>query len=108
IDDLPIKGPTTTYPNASGQPEVLAANPGIRRFVWEHAQDVHRIMHRVGHAGGTFAPNKAQLARPDVVIVGQRCTPNGRLPEPNKIEKILSWPPLKTVKDVRAFMGLCG
>lgn len=108
IDDLPIKGPATIYPDAEGNPEVLQENPGIRRFIWEHAQDVHRIMHRVGHAGGTFAPNKAQLAREDVVIVGQRCTPEGRLPEPNKIEKIINWPPLKTIRDVRAFMGLCG
>lgn len=100
IDDLPIKGSSTDYPDADGKPEVLKENPGIRRFIWEHAQDVHRIMHRVGHAGGTFAPTKAQWARPEVLIVGTKCTPEGRLPEPNKVEKILNWPALKTVHDV--------
>ena len=108
IDDLPIKGPASQYKDQNGQPEVLAANPGIRRFIWEHANDVHRIVHRVGHAGGTFSPAKVQLARPEVLIVGQKCTPEGRLPDTQKVEKVLNWPPLKTVKDVRAFLGLCG
>lgn len=108
INDLPIKGPATTYPDKDGQPERLATNPGIRRFVWEHLQDVNRIVHRVGHAGGTFSPAKVQLAKPTVGIVGQLCTPQGRRPDPLKIERILNWPTLKTVKDVRGFLGLCG
>ena len=70
IDDLPIKGPETRYEDEYGQPEVLADNPGIRRFIWEHALDVHRVMHRVGHAGGTFSPSKAQIAQPEVLLVG--------------------------------------
>lgn len=108
IDDLPIKGPETNYPDKYGNPETLKENPGIRRFIWEHAQDVHRIVHRVGQAGGTFSPSKVQLCLPKVLIVGQTCTPQGRLPDEQKIAKILSWPTLKTVKDVRGFLGLCG
>jgi len=41
IDDLPIKGPVSLYLDENGKPEVLQENPGIRRFIWEHAQDVH-------------------------------------------------------------------
>ena len=41
IDDLPIKGPETQYLDQHGNPEVLAENHGIRRFIWEHAQDLH-------------------------------------------------------------------
>ncbi|KAI0336914.1 hypothetical protein BDW22DRAFT_1305149, partial [Trametopsis cervina] len=108
IDDLPIKGPSTSYPDKDGNPETLKENPGIRCFIWEHAQDVHRIVHRVGQAGGTFSPSKVQLCMPEVLIVGQTCTPAGRLPDDQKIEKILNWPTLKTVKDVRGFLGLCG
>lgn len=108
IDDLPIKGPTTIYPDINGDPELHPDNSGIRRFIWEHTNDVHRIVHRVGHAGGTFSPGKIQLCQPRVLIVGQTCTPEGRLPDEQKIEKILKWPTLKTVKDVRGFLGLCG
>lgn len=108
IDDLPIKGPVSQYLDKDGQPETIVENPGIRRFIWEHANDVHRIMHRIGHAGATFSPKKTQICQKEVVIVGQKCTPEGRLPDDSKIEKILRWPQLKTVKDVRGFLGLCG
>lgn len=108
IDDLPIKGPATIYPDKNGDPEVLKVNTGIRRFIWEHACDVHRIMHRVGHAGGTFSPSKIQLAKREVIILGQQCSPEGRSPDPAKVDKVKNWPTLKTPKNVREFLGLCG
>lgn len=108
IDDLPIKGPATIYPDENGDPETLKENPGIRRFVWEHAQDVHRVMHRIKCAGATFSPKKTQICRPEVVIVGQKCTPAGRLPDEDRVSKILKWPVLTNAKEVRGFLGLCG
>ena len=42
IDDLPIKGPMTTYPDREGRPETLKENPGIWCFIWEHANDVNQ------------------------------------------------------------------
>ena len=108
IDDLPIKGPATKYLDSHGNPEVLAENPGIRRFIWEHAQDVHRIMHKVKKAGATFAANKAQICVPEALIVGQTCNAAGRSPDESKVNKILTWPPLKTPREVRQFLGLCG
>ena len=108
IDDLPIKGPKSQYLDANGKPETLLENPGIRRFIWEHAQDTHRIMHRVKHAGATFAPKKAQICRPKVVIVGQTCTPEGRFPDEERATKILNWPIPQTPKEVRGFLGICG
>jgi hypothetical protein len=33
IDDLPIKDPSTQYPDKDGKPEILKENPGIRRFI---------------------------------------------------------------------------
>ena len=108
IDDLPIKGPSSQYIDKYGNPEVLQENSGIRRFIWEHAQDVHRIIHRVQYAEGTFSPSKVQLARKEVVIVGHKCSPEGRSPDEQKIQKIIDWPILQTVKEVRGFLGLCG
>jgi hypothetical protein len=108
IDDLPIKGPKTQYLDQNGKPEVLQENPKIRRFVWEHAQDVNRVMHRIKCAGATFSPKKTQICRPEALIVGQKCTPNGRLPDEDRISKIMKWPPMKTVTEVRGFLGLCG
>jgi hypothetical protein len=108
IDDLPIRGPKTQYLDSNGHPETLRENPGIRRFIWEHAGDVHRIMHRVKCAGVTFAPKKAQICKPEVIIVGHKCTPEGRLPEDDKVKKILDWPVPTNTTEVRGFLGLCG
>jgi hypothetical protein len=108
IDDLPIKGPATTYPDEEGNPETLKENPGIRRFVWEHALDVNRIMHRVKQAGATFSASKCQICLPEVLIVGQKCTPEGRLPDEDKVKKILDWPLPENITQVRGFLGLCG
>jgi len=108
IDDLPIKGSASIYPDENGKPETLKENPGIRRFVWEHALDVNRIMHRIKQAGATFSAKKLQICLPEVLIVGTKCTPAGRLPDDMKVEKILNWPILKTPSEARGFLGLCG
>jgi transposase InsO family protein len=108
IDDLAIKGPQDAYLDKHGKPEVLAENAGIRRFIWEHALDVHRIMHRISCAGATFSGSKTQICRPEVLIIGQRCNALGRVPDTSKIDKILKWPPLTNAKDVRSFLGLAG
>jgi transposase InsO family protein len=108
IDDLPIKGPASRYLDNHGEPETLIENPGIRRFIWEHAVDVNRIMHRIEEAGATFSAKKTQICRPEVLIIGQKCTPEGRLPDDGKVEKIMNWPPLTTPKEARGFLGLCG
>jgi transposase InsO family protein len=108
IDDLPIKGPETQYLDSNGNPELLPENPGIRKFIWEHALDVHRIMHKIKLAGATFAANKAQICLPEVLIVGQTCNKDGRSPDKSKVDKILNWPNLTNQKEVRQFLGLCG
>lgn len=108
IDDLPIKGPASCYPDKSGKPETLPENPGIRRFIWEHAIDVNRIMHRIKESGATFSAKKTQICLPEVIIIGQKCTPQGRLPDDEKVSKIKNWPPLTTTKEARGFLGLCG
>lgn len=77
IDDLPIKEPATQYLDHEGRPEVLSENPGIRRYIWEHAQDVHQIMHKVKMEGATFVANKAQICLQEVLMynwTNMQCT----------------------------------
>jgi hypothetical protein len=108
IDDVPIKGPASSYPDADGNPETLPENSGIRRFIWEHTNDVHRIMHRIKCAGATFSGTKTQICRRKALIVGQLCHPEGRSPDMERVDKILSWAPLENPQEVRRFLGLCG
>ncbi|KAI0351161.1 hypothetical protein OH77DRAFT_1568731 [Trametes cingulata] len=54
-------------------------NCGIRRFVWEHLQNVNRIVQRVKYSGGTFSGTKSILCAPEFTVVGHRCTYEGRV-----------------------------
>jgi len=58
IDDLPIKGPATQYLDQYSKPEVLPSNPGICQFIWEHAQNVHWVLHCVHSAGIELSHNQ--------------------------------------------------
>jgi RNase H-like domain found in reverse transcriptase/Integrase zinc binding domain len=108
MDDIGIKGPPTRYERPDGSYETIPENSGIRRFVWEHAVVVNRILHRLAHAGATISPRKSQVARPEIVLVGQRVTYEGRLPDMSRVSKIIKWPPPQNTTQVRGFLGLAG
>jgi hypothetical protein len=44
IDDIPTKGPTTTYQKVNDSCETILENPGMRRFVWEHFENLNRVV----------------------------------------------------------------
>ena len=108
IDDIPAKGPVTRYQKENGDYETIPENPGIRRFVWEHLQNVNRIIQRIKHAGGTFSGLKSSICVESAIIVGHRCSINGRLPDEARVQKILDWPICKNLTEVRGFLGTLG
>ena len=108
LDDCSIKGPPSRYETLDGSYETHPDNNGIRKFVWEHLCDVHRILHRLRRAGATVSAKKLFIAVPEVVILGHKCTYEGRVPDESKIAKIRDWPPCKSLSDVRAFLGITG
>ena len=108
IDDIPIKGPPDRYIGADGKEECIPQNPKIRRFIWEHLNDVHRILHRIGESGGTVSGKKMQLCQSEVEIVGHKCSSSGREPIDGRTKKVTGWPIPKNLKEARGFLGLCG
>jgi hypothetical protein len=108
IDDVPIRGPATRYIQADGTKERIPDNPGIRRFVWEHLQNLNRVVERMKYAGGTFSGYKSVLCADEITVVGHRCTPLGRLPKPARVNKIAKWGPCGDLSEVRAFLGTVG
>ncbi|EEB89283.1 hypothetical protein MPER_12635, partial [Moniliophthora perniciosa FA553] len=109
IDDVPIRGPKTRYELEGGGCETIPENPGIRRFVWEHMQNVNRVLQRVKYCGGTFAGKKSFVCCEETIVVGHRCTYDGLKPTHDKMQAITTWPsPLNTKTDVRSFLGTCG
>jgi hypothetical protein len=108
VDDVPAKGPKSTYQLADGTFETISGNPGIRRFVWEHLNNVNRLLQRMKAVGGTFNGKKLEACVPSAIIVGHKCTIDGRVPDDTKVQKIRDWPPCATLTEVRAFLGTCG
>lgn len=108
IDDVPIRGPASRYSLPTGEEERIPENPDIRRFVWEHFQDLNRVCQRMKYSGGTFSGYKSFLCAPEITVLGQRCTINGRLPEGSRVEKVSNWGPCEDLSDVRAFIGTIG
>ena len=108
LDDVPILGPKTRYELPGGGCETMPGNEGIRRFVWEHCNDVNRIFHRMKHAGGTFSEHKLHLGVPEVNIVGHTCNYEGQIPDQTQVSKIQHWPACRNVMEVRGFLGTCG
>jgi len=45
IDDTAVKGPASRYETSTGEYEMIPENAGIRRFIWEHLCDVHRVLY---------------------------------------------------------------
>jgi Integrase zinc binding domain/RNase H-like domain found in reverse transcriptase len=108
IDDVGVKGPKTRYELPDGTQERIPENKGIRRFVWEHIQNVNRILQRMKYCGGTFSGFKSLVCADEIVVVGHRVTYEGRKPELDKFGAIMRWGPCKDVHDIRAFLGTAG
>ncbi|KNZ81386.1 hypothetical protein J132_00972 [Termitomyces sp. J132] len=72
IDDVPIRGPPHRYELPDGGYEVIPEDPGIRRFVWEHLQNVNRVLQSIKYAGGTFSGKKSVVCADEIVVVGYR------------------------------------
>ncbi|KAJ3499308.1 hypothetical protein NLJ89_g10112 [Agrocybe chaxingu] len=108
IDDVPVKGPPTRYIQPDGSFEVIPENPGIRRFVWEHFQNLNRIVQRMKYCGGTFSGLKSVLCAPEITVLGHRCTYQGRLPDLKRVAVISNWGPCENLSDVRSFLRTIG
>ena len=108
IDDVPVKGPKSRYMHLDGSYEMIPENPGIRRFVWEHFQNLNRVVQRMKYCGGTFSGYKTVLCAEEITVVGHRCTMNGRMPEMDRVGVIERWPALNDKSEVRKFLGVVG
>jgi len=106
VNDCAIKGPPTRYETDDGGYKTIPENPGICRFIWEHAQDIHQILHRLCTAGTTVSAKKIVVASPKITILGHQCTYEGCIPNDSKIARIRDWPLCKSLSDVRTFLGL--
>ncbi|MBW0522376.1 hypothetical protein O181_062091 [Austropuccinia psidii MF-1] len=102
IDDGGIKGPRSTYKH-----KTLKENPLIRRFFWEYAVALERIIFRIEEEGHTISGSKFAFCVPALDIVGHAVSLCGRKISKQKINKIQNWPRPTTKKEVGGFLVLC-
>ena len=61
IDDVPIRGPATTYQAPDGTFKTIPENSSIRRFIWEHFQNLNWIVQHMKYCGEMFSGKKSLL-----------------------------------------------
>ena len=105
IDDVPIRGPGSKYLKKDGSYETIPENKGIRRFVWEHFENMNRIVQRLKYSGATISGHKALLCKGEFQVVGHVVSYEGRKPSTDRVGVILRWGPLENVTGVRQFLG---
>jgi hypothetical protein len=74
----------------------------------EHAEMLRDIFERLERANFKIQLEKCVFARDTVEYLGHICTPLGIRPDPKKVRAIQEYPVPKTVRDIRAFVGLAG
>ncbi|GBG86966.1 hypothetical protein CBR_g44420 [Chara braunii] len=85
IDDNPIKG--------AQEKDETEVQPGIRKFVWDHLQDIKDLLRRFLVYNITASGPKSILAIPEVTILGFRCGQSGFLPRRIWLSTPPDWPP---------------
>jgi hypothetical protein len=108
INDMPIKGPMTTYQKVDDSYKTIPEKPGICRFLWEHFENLNRVVQRMKYCGGTFSGPKLYLCVPEIFVLGHRCTPEGQLPDELRVSTIQKWGPCQSLSEVHAFLGMVG
>ena len=93
VDDVGLKGPTSTYNNEE-------ITPGIRRYVYEYATTLDRFLTCFIQAGITASGKKLVLTTPRLHIVSTIVLKEGWHLEHSLVTKILNWGLLTSVTDV--------
>ncbi|MBW0551361.1 hypothetical protein O181_091076 [Austropuccinia psidii MF-1] len=103
IDYGGIKGQRSLY-----NQETLPETTSIRRFIWECAITLERILFRIEEAGLTISGSNFACCVSAWDIVGNVLSLKGREISKQKINKITNWPTPLNKKEIRGFLGLCG
>ena len=96
INNVPVRGPASTYQNDDGVFKTIPENSSIHCFIWEHFQNVNQIVQHMKYSGGTFSSKKSLVCTCEITVVGQVGTPEGQILDPVKVDKIVNWGPAPT------------
>jgi hypothetical protein len=60
------------------------------------------------YCGGTFSGLKLTVCASEIIVLGHRCTYEGRIPDETRVASIINWGPCRSLSEVRAFLGTVG
>jgi hypothetical protein len=65
------------------------------------------VLDRLSNANLKVAPKKCHFFQKQVKFLAHLVSGEGISTDPAKVDSVRNWPPLKTVHDVRSFLGTC-
>ena len=104
---MAIKGPESRYELPDSTYKTIPENPQIRQFIWEHLNNVNRVLQRIKKVRGTFNGKKTTICTPKTIVTGHTCTYQGQVLDASNVQRIRDWPPCETLTDVWSFLGVC-
>jgi hypothetical protein len=108
LNNAPIKGLLMQYEQPNSSYETHPDNPGIRRFVWEHFQNLNHVVQCIKYVGCAWSGPKALLCVPKTLIIGHMCCYKGHQAADSKVDKIRNWGPCNNLSEVQAFLSTTG
>ena len=76
--------------------------------IQEHNDNLTAVIERIHQLGLRLEPKKCEYFKPELEYLGLIITKEGVKPNPEKINCIKNFRPLKNVKDIQSFLGLAG
>jgi hypothetical protein len=74
----------------------------------EHLQHVDLVLQALQDNELHINPEKSHIGMTEIKFLGHVISPNNISPDPAKITAVQEWPCPRTVRDIRAFLGLTG
>ena len=74
----------------------------------EHLELIEWVLRQLEKEGYYVRPDKCQFLKAEVSFLGHIVNRHGLSMQQHKVEAVRDWPQLKSVRDVRAFLGLAG
>jgi transposase InsO family protein len=74
----------------------------------EHLELIEWVLGQLKKEGYYVRPDKCQFLKAEVSFLGHIVNRHGLSMQQHKVEAVRDWPQLKSVRDVRAFLGLAG
>ena len=74
----------------------------------EHLGHLKQVFDKLSAAGLKMSPKKCDFSRREVVFLGHIVSERGVETDPSKTAAVAEWPKPTRLKEVQAFLGLCG